>query len=177
MQIVHLLLDRILTAARTPVTTAGWLKTTGWVGLYGAVALPFGWLTQSLQWQPLSEGLQILRVAVVAFFLPALSEELLFRVCWLPRQGATRSQLWFWGGTGLALYVLAHPLTALLVLPGHRQTFFDPNFLVLTALLGVACTGVYLQTRSLWPPVIIHWLVVAVWLVGLGGYDRLHAAL
>jgi predicted Abi (CAAX) family protease len=42
VQIINLLRDRILAAATTPLSLSGWL------GLYGAIALPFGWLTQFL---------------------------------------------------------------------------------------------------------------------------------
>ncbi len=33
----------------------------------------------------------------------------------------------------------------------------------------------YLQSGSLWTPVVIHWLAVVVWLLFLGGYRKLYA--
>lgn len=41
-------------------------------------------------------------------------------------------------------------------------------FLLLTALLGGCCTLLYRRTHSLWPPVLLHGLVVAGWLLFLG---------
>lgn len=97
------------------------------------------------------------------FFVPALLEELLFRV--LPPL-----RLWPFA---LAVYVLFHPLNAKLLLLEARDVFYDPVFLVLTVLLGGSCTLLYRRTRSLWPPVALHWLVVAGWLLFLGGEDAL----
>jgi predicted Abi (CAAX) family protease len=66
------------------------------------------------------------------------------------------------------MFLLHHPLNAL--------TFYQagsPTFLILANLLGLACTLVYWLTGSLWPPVLIHWIVVVVWLGWLGGLERL----
>lgn len=97
------------------------------------------------------------------FAVPALLEELLFRVLPPPR-------LWPFA---LAAYVLFHPLNAWLFWPEARDVFYDPAFLFLAALLGGGCTLLYRRTRSLWPPVALHWLVVAGWLLFLGGEDAL----
>ncbi|WP_293204846.1 MULTISPECIES: hypothetical protein [unclassified Microcoleus] len=47
-------------------------------------------------------------------------------------------------------------------------------FLLLAAVLGVACSIAYLLIGSIWPAVVIHWLGVTVWLLLLGGYRRLY---
>lgn len=97
------------------------------------------------------------------FFAPALLEELLFRVLPPPR-------LWPFA---FAAYVLFHPLNAWLFWPEARDVFYDPVFLILTALLGGSCALLYRRTRSLWPPVALHWLTVAGWLLFLGGEGAL----
>lgn len=74
----------------------------------------------------------------------------------------------------MAAFVAYHPLKAVILSGGKRSTFTRPVFLLLTTLLGAACTTAYLQSGSLWPPVVIHWLIVAVWLLFFGGYERLY---
>lgn len=66
----------------------------------------------------------------------------------------------------------SHPLN--IFAAGHDTIFRTPVFLLSAALLGVACTVAYLHTGSLWVPVVIHWIIVAVWLVLLGGYKKLY---
>jgi predicted Abi (CAAX) family protease len=47
-----------------------------------------------------------------------------------------------------------------------RTLLADPRFLVQVTLLGLACSLAYLVSGSIWPPVLIHWLTVVVWLLG-----------
>ncbi|MFB2837851.1 type II CAAX prenyl endopeptidase Rce1 family protein [Floridanema evergladense] len=86
----------------------------------------------------------------------------------------TTATVWFWGSLSLVLFIIYHPMNAVTFFPAGRKTFFNPIFLLLAAVLGIVCSVVYLQSGSLWLPVIIHWLVVVVWLVFLGGYKQLH---
>ncbi|WP_325315277.1 CPBP family glutamic-type intramembrane protease [Microcoleus sp. PH2017_28_MFU_U_A] len=55
-----------------------------------------------------------------------------------------------------------------------RRYVKNPVFLLLAAVLGVACSIAYLLIGSIWPAVVIHWLGVTVWLLLLGGYRRLY---
>ena len=58
--------------------------------------------------------------------------------------------------------------------PGVSRIFSDPAFLVLTFILGTACSVAYmLSGGGLYAPVFIHGVAVAVWLEGLGGADAL----
>ena len=41
--------------------------------------------------------------------------------------------------------------------------------LSLATLLGATCTAAYLISRSIWPPVVLHWLTVLAWIWLLGG--------
>ncbi|MEB3272751.1 MAG: type II CAAX prenyl endopeptidase Rce1 family protein [Prochlorothrix sp.] len=157
-----------------------WLLTVGWLGLYAAFAVPWAW-GRLLRWEPVRSPGAILSNASIALIFPALFEEILFRVLPLPlsdRSGAgiawdTTPDLWIWTGLSLLVFILAHPLNAWLIFPDRRTTFYNPTFLTLAGFLGLICTLAYLQSGSLWPPVLIHWLVVVVWLLLLGGCQRL----
>jgi predicted Abi (CAAX) family protease len=78
-----------------------------------------------------------------------------------------------WGALSLGLFVAYHPLAGRLWYPQGRRLFEDGRFLLLTSLLGLVCVIAYQVTGSLWPPVLIHWLVVVIWLELLGGRRRL----
>jgi predicted Abi (CAAX) family protease len=104
---------------------------------------------------------------------PALLEELIFRGLLIPRDTARRGQrrTWLVIGWSTALYVLAHPLGALTTSPGARSFFLDPVFLIIVALLGITCGYSYVISRSLWVPILIHWLTVVIWVIFLGGHE------
>jgi predicted Abi (CAAX) family protease len=72
------------------------------------------------------------------------------------------------------MFIVYHPLNALSFFPKGLKTFFNWVFLVLAALLGIICSIAYLQSGSLWTPVVIHWLAVVIWLLLLGGYGKLY---
>ncbi|HET9640199.1 MAG TPA: DUF2235 domain-containing protein [Allosphingosinicella sp.] len=155
------------------VTT--WPDARGWAGLAGqaawlvpALAL-FAWLGGFLIWRPeFTPGLAL--VALVAFFVPALAEEAVFRGLLLkpPSDGVS--------GLGPAilsalLFALWHPLQVVVcqwTLVGRcplpwAWLGFNPWFLLAALALGLACARLTLATRSLWPAVVLHWLIVVVW--------------
>jgi predicted Abi (CAAX) family protease len=107
--------------------------------------------------------------------MPALVEELVFRVALLPHplEGATLVSWLGWGSVSLVLFVLYHPFSARTYYPAGNPTFLKPIFWVLSGLLGLACLLTYGWTGSLWTAVGVHWVVVAVWLWALGGRQRL----
>lgn len=106
---------------------------------------------------------------------PALLEEIIFRVFPLPRHAsrATRPRLILVSAVSLAAFVAAHPLSAWLVRPKAWALFTSPPFLAMAALLGAACTAVYMISKSLWPPVLLHWTAVLIWITLLGGHALL----
>lgn len=58
--------------------------------------------------------------------------------------------------------------------PGVSRIFSDPAFLILTFILGNACTAAYMMSGGgLYAPVFIHGVAVAVWLEVLGGAEAL----
>lgn len=67
-----------------------------------------------------------------------------------------------------------HPLNALTFFPKANVTFLNYTFLSLTTLLGIICVIAYWQSGSVWLSVILHWITVITWLIGLGGYGRLY---
>jgi predicted Abi (CAAX) family protease len=113
---------------------------------------------------------------VLLLIQPALVEEIVFRGLLLPRDVQTipRRRLVVIALSALAVYVASHPLNAWLFRPDIFSLFASPAYLVLAALLGLTCTIAYFISRSIWPPVAIHWLTVVTWIWFLGGQARLH---
>lgn len=93
----------------------------------------------------------------MAFFIPALAEEGVFRILLAGRRGRIRASL------ALAAFVLWHPVQVWLALPMAQPVFLEPGFLLVTAALGLTCTLAWRLTGSLWPAVVIHWLTVVGW--------------
>jgi predicted Abi (CAAX) family protease len=140
--------------------------------IFAIVALSLGLATGFLQ--PSVAPLRAASIVLIALYLlvrPALLEELVFRALLLPHEPkrVRPRRLWFQAAGALLAFVVSHPLNGLLVRPAALGLFINPVFLLLSALLGVACTLAYLISRSLWPPVILHWVSVMVWIVFFGG--------
>lgn len=113
--------------------------------------------------------------AVRLFLVPALVEEIIFRVALLPHpKEGIPVWLWLlWATLSLVLYVLWHLLLARTIHRNAREVLTDSRFLALVGGLGVMLTGVYRVTGSLWLIAFIHWIVVLVWIYALGGKDKL----
>jgi predicted Abi (CAAX) family protease len=117
-----------------------------------------------------------LATGLLLLIQPALVEEIVFRGLLLPRDARTLPlrRLAVVVAAALAVYVASHPLNAWLFRPDVLGLFTSPVYLVLAALLGLACTITYFISRSIWPPVAIHWLTVVTWIWFLGGQRSLH---
>ncbi|MBP0020839.1 MAG: CPBP family intramembrane metalloprotease [Cyanobacteria bacterium SBLK] len=140
--------------------------------IYGAIAIPLarfsGFIPSSFTpYRPLKQRWGLIYI----FFFPAFFEELIFRVLLLPHPTERVATLtWgFWAIASLFGYIIYHPLNARTFYRAGNPTFFKPIFLILTGLLGLACTIAYFLTYSIWVIAIVHWLVVAVWLFTLDG--------
>lgn len=129
--------------------------------------LAIGWLGGLMHWRPTFDA-TIARLALVAVVAPALGEELLFRAALLPNPAPAR---WPFGAmaASVALFVVWHPLQALVFGPHWAETVLDPWFLAAVAATGLALARLYLATGSIWPCVLLHWLVVVGWKALLGG--------
>jgi membrane protease YdiL (CAAX protease family) len=161
--------------ARLRRLVSTWPGGKGWAQLGKEVAwlvpalVLFAWLGGFLDWHPQLTP-QLALVALIAFFVPSLAEEAVFRGLLLkpPSDGAS--------GLGPAalsalLFALWHPLQVLVcqwTLVGRCPLpwgwlGFCPWFLLACFALGLACARLTLRTRSIWPAVVLHWLVVVAW--------------
>jgi predicted Abi (CAAX) family protease len=139
----------------------GWLETSLLFLVFALIAVPaayegsfFTTRLSFITWLP---------ILVTTLFIPSLVEELIWRVLLVPRPQT--KYFWHFGFFSLTLYVASHPLGAWLFRPTARDVFYSPVFLLLATLLGLLCLVAYERTRSLWSCVVIHWLVVAIWLL------------
>ncbi len=168
--------QRFADAVTVPLNLFSGLLSLVALGLYGAIAIPYGLKTRFLKRQnvwdrPLPMALSALRV----FLIPALLEEIVFRVMLLPHptEGIPGSQWILWAILSLILFLLYHLLLGRTTYRVARDTLGDRRFLTLAGWLGLVLSGVYWITGSLWPPVFIHWAVVMVWIYQYGGKARL----
>ncbi len=104
------------------------------------------------------------------FLFPSLLEELVFRALLIPisKERKPGRKLLFIAISTI-LFVAWHPFNALTINPGAQYFFLNPHFLVIVAALGITCSYTYIESESLWVPVLIHWLTVIVWVFMLGG--------
>ncbi len=137
---------------------------------YVAIALAIGFSTGLLEVSLLQSGIVWL-LPVILFVFPSFLEESLFRGLLIPNDSCERGvgYVVMISFVSALLFVAWHPLNALTINPGARELFTDPNFLLIAFFLGIACAISYIYSRSLWAPVIIHWLTVVVWVIFLGG--------
>ena len=153
-----------------------WLRAAALTIALGLVAIPLGLQSHFLSLiQADITGAERLRLAARVLIVPALLEESFWRVIMLPHPTEIMSdrKRWRLGLPILGLFVVMHPLNAMTLYPTGFNTFTNPIFLLLATLLGLICTIVYWQSGSLWVVTAMHWLVVTVWLLFLGGYSAL----
>ncbi|MBD1922358.1 CPBP family intramembrane metalloprotease [Microcoleus sp. FACHB-831] len=167
-------IQRLITAILTIPATQDWIYAALLLLIYAVISLPIGLKYRFIQFDIQSSRKIVAAVMLGALVMPGITEELFFRVLLLPHptENASLAAQLIWGSISLIVFIVYHPLN--IFAPGHDVTFRNPVFLLLAALLGIVCTVSYLQSGSLWPPVVIHWLIVVVWLLLLGGYRELH---
>jgi predicted Abi (CAAX) family protease len=145
-------------------------------GLFLIGALPTGLASGLIR--PATASLtpiELIGSGLLLFLQPALAEEIVFRGLLLPRDARSwpRWRLIPVAGAALAVYVVSHPINAMLFRPQVLSLFESAPYLLLTTLLGVTCTVTYLISRSIWPSVAIHWLTLVTWIWLLGGHALL----
>jgi uncharacterized protein len=160
-----ILLQRLRRSLTTLPDARGWALCGGVAAITGALMAAIGFSTGLYVLTPTAPGLP-LRLLVV-LFVPALGEEIPFRGLMGPGRDDS-SRPWLALAASTALYVAWHPLEALTFLP-QGAMFLRPDFLVCTAILGLACALMRWRTGSLWPAVILHGGFVVVWQTWLGG--------
>ena len=149
-----------------------WLSCSALFLTYSALALFLGLVSGILRWELHAEAIgKLARFTAIAFFVPCLSEELLFRAVFLPdpRQPWPPVYRLLRATVALTLFVLWHPVNGLFLKTAAQQLFVDPRFLLLAALLGCCSTMIYLRTRSIWPSTLVHWISLVCWKTFLGG--------
>lgn len=167
---------RLIAAFSTIPDIQAWAYAAALLLVYALISLPIGFRWGFVQAEVLKDSPSLVAgITAWSFLMPGISEELFFRVLLLPHptEKASLGSLWLSGCISLFVFLVYHPLNVFAV--GHDKTFREPVFLLLAALLGVVCTISYWQSGSIWPPVVIHWLIVVVWLLLLGGYKKLHS--
>ena len=109
------------------------------------------------------------------FIFPSLLEEAFFRGILIPNNAVTqsKSRIIAYIAVSTAAFVLWHPANALTINTTAAALFLDPAFLLIVTLLGITCSVSYVLSRSLWTPIIIHWLTVTIWVIFLGGRNKL----
>lgn len=173
---LRLTLHRLRQAATTQPHPRHWLLAAGLTAALGLVIVPLGLRSHFLSptLADITWGNRLLLAARV-LLVPALLEEGFWRVLLLPHPTEIMSdrKRWRMGLPVLGLFVVIHPLNAMTLYPLAFDTFTDPIFLLAAALLGLVCTIAYWQSGSWWVVAAMHWLVVLVWLLFLGGYSAL----
>jgi len=143
--------------------------------LIAAVVIPYGrqsgFLNQDLR---IDNPLRAVLNLVKLFFLPALLEEIIFRVALLPHftEGVPTLRWLAWAALSLGLFVLYHVVFSKLR-PNVGNVLSDRRFLLMVLWIGLVLTTLYGLTGSLLAITVVHWVVVVIWLYGLGGLDRL----
>jgi len=137
---------------------------------YSAAALVIGSASGLYQVQFLDlQQFWFLPLTLILF--PAIPEEFFFRGFLIPRNAAELP--WQRSAAYVIFSAFAftvwHPLNALTINPTAQPFFLNAYFLAIVFLLGLACSISYVLSRSIWVPVLIHWLTVVVWVTSLGG--------
>ena len=105
------------------------------------------------------------------FIFPSFFEESFFRGILIPNNAKERGLKYVlvMALISSVLFVAWHPLNALTINKSAQELFLNPYFLFDVFCLGMACSLSYIYSRSLWSPVIIHWLTVIIWVFIFGG--------
>jgi len=177
MKFTNLLYDRAILAFLSFPDLSSWLIALLLLLIIAPICLFIGIYTGLLRVRVSDLSVtKAIRVAAICFFFPTVVEELLFRVLLIPHRTehvSITTQL-AWVFLSLSLYVFSHPLNAVIFYKKSRATFTNPFFLLITLILGAACTISYFQSGSIWASVMIHWITVVVWLLLLDGYATLN---
>jgi uncharacterized protein len=157
---------RVLSGLKAIPTGKDWALTGGIFIVYGALAWGFGFLSGLYVWDPKVNN-DLIRIALIAIVVPAIGEEAFFRGALVPLRVESRDRV-VASVLAMAAFLVWHPINAALFFPEVLGLFSDPRFLLVTGMLGIACTLAWIETRSLWPPILIHWLAVVIWKGFLG---------
>ncbi|MHC4511597.1 MAG: CPBP family glutamic-type intramembrane protease [Planctomycetota bacterium] len=144
------------------------------VPIYGCASLAIGYYGGLFSPGVVNSPLLVV-LPLALFIFPSLLEEAFFRGVLIPNNAASQSKgrIVAYIVLSTAAFVLWHPANALTINTTAVPLFLNPAFLLIVALLGVTCSISYIVSRSLWTPVIIHWITVVMWVIFLGGRNKL----
>ncbi|MBK8545307.1 MAG: CPBP family intramembrane metalloprotease [Caulobacteraceae bacterium] len=134
--------------------------------VFAAVAAAISLATGLAHWSPRDLG-QFAFLALRAFFIPALGEELMFRAALVPAVGESKNPA-FWIVVSTLLFGLWH-VADTVFLPGSASTWLRFDFLALAMLLGLLCAILRFRSGSIWTAVALHWIIVVAWQGWFGG--------
>ncbi len=144
-------------AVRTWPRLSDWGQSLLLFAVFALIAAYLGQHESLFKFSLTDEWRPFIAIAAAAILVPALAEEMVFRVLLGGRTGWLRAAL------ALTAFVLWHPVQVWLGLPMAQPVFLEPGFLAIVALLGLACTLAWHRSGSVWPAVMIHWLTVVAW--------------
>jgi len=172
-----LIKSRLVNSFLTLPNSNDWIWTAILVLIFSLIVVPLGFKLKFLKAEiPKISSKVLIRLVLMTLFIPATAEEVLFRVLLLPHKSeqASISNQWIFGSISLILFIIYHPLNATFFIKNARTTFSSFAFLASAAVLAIVCTIAYLNSGSIYPPIVLHWVFVLGWLLGLGGYRKLH---
>lgn len=146
------------------------LSTWALVPVYFGFAAVVGFSFDLLKFEVLTSSIVFL-LPFTLFVFPSIFEEAIFRGILIPRNTGDRGIGYQLAAVGLStlVFVLWHPLNATLFNHAAIPVFYDPAFLIIVTALGITCGFSYIKSKSIWVPVIIHWVTVLIWVIFLGG--------
>ena len=142
-----------------------WAEAAVLLVLVGALALGIEGATDMFGPRDLSLHGDRLTLVLIALIVPSLAEELVFRgPLVLPRFRTLPV-----AAILLVAFVAWHPVQAYLLFPGEAELFSSLAFLAVAAALGLAASVSAWRSGGLILPVLMHWTLVAGWIIGWGG--------
>jgi predicted Abi (CAAX) family protease len=173
-----LMRSRLIHSFSTLPSSSDWIWTIALLLILSLIVIPLGFKLEFLKAEiPKVSWKVISRLTLMTLFFPATAEEVFFRVLLLPHktEQASLAYQWIFGGISLILFIIYHPLNATFFIRNARTIFSSFVFLTSAAILAIVCTIAYLKSGSIYPSIILHWIFVLGWLLGLGGYRKLHS--
>jgi len=166
---IHYLKTNLIIGLKTAPWHRAMLSISLFV-LFTVIALAIGLSTGLLNYEVIDSKLVYI-LPFTLFIFPSMFEELIFRGLIIPNDTASKGakSILFYSLLSTALFIAWHPLNALTINTTAQGFFLDPWFLVIVFVLGMVCSLGYIFSRSLWVPIIMHWLTVIAWVFLLGG--------
>lgn len=138
--------------------------------VYAVIAFVFGYLGDLFKFQFLNDKMALI-LPFTLFIFPSLLEETFFRGILIPPkvfEESLKVKIKFILISAV-LFTLWHPLNAFLFNQGAQPFFYNFYFLAIVFVLGMSCAVSYILSKSIYVPIIFHWITVIVWVLLLGG--------